>query len=239
MNPLENLLRKVPDIEQRLGYTFKNKNLLALAMIHRSFINENREIIDGHNERLEFLGDSVLGFLIAEYLYKELPTQPEGELSHLRSRLVEASSCVQYLQKLEIEPYILLSKGERMSEGRGRETILADLFEAVIGAIYLDGGYEASKQFLFANFLTDIQGLVEGPSHNWKAELQDYVQKRYQQAPIYRVMEETGPDHSKIFHISVFVREDPLGTGTGNSKKEAQQAAAFDALSKLQSQSQG
>ena len=151
MNQMENLQKNISVIEGKLGYTFRDQSLLTLAFIHCSFINENRAITQ-HNERLEFLGDSVLGMLISEYLYCYLPSTPEGELSYLRSRLVEASSCVNYVQSLNIASYVLLGKGERMNDGRGRESILADLFEAVIGAIFLDGGLEAAKNFLFHKF---------------------------------------------------------------------------------------
>src|SRR6516165_10463904 len=134
MNTTENLVKNIPAIEASLNYTFHDRSLLLLAFVHRSYINEHREV-QQHNERLEFLGDSVLGLLIAEYLYKKLPDNPEGELSYLRSRLVEASSCVNFLQKIDVGKHILLGKGERMNDGRGRESILADLFEAIIGAI--------------------------------------------------------------------------------------------------------
>lgn len=229
MNVMQNLIESTSKIEARLGYEFKDKTLLALAFIHRSFVNENRDII-GHNERLEFLGDSILGMLVAEYLYRNLPETPEGELSSLRSKLVEATSCVDYVQKLNISQHILLGKGEKMNDGRGRETILADLFEAIMGAIFLDGGIEAARDFFFNNFSDDIQKILQTPIRNWKALLQDFCQKKFQKPPIYKVLEESGPDHSKIFKISVYINDHQLGHGEGSSKKEAQQAAAEDAL---------
>ena len=232
MSTIRELLNHSSFIETKIGYTFKDRNLLALAFVHRSFVNENRDAIN-HNERLEFLGDSILGMLIAEYLYRQLPYTPEGDLSSLRSRLVEASSCVSYVQKLDLETYLLLGKGERMNDGRGRESILADLFEAVIGAIYLDGGIEAAQRFLFQNFTEDFQAIIKTPLRNWKALLQDHCQKKFQQAPCYQVLEESGPDHSKTFKISVLICNKILGHGEGASKKEAQQAAAEDAISKL------
>lgn len=231
MNQMEYLLQHVATIETKLGYLFKDRSLLTLAFVHRSFINENRMIIH-HNERLEFLGDAVLGMLISDYLYRYLPSTPEGQLSYLRSRLVEASSCVSYVQSLNIASYVLLGKGERMNDGRGRESILADLFEAIIGAIYLDGGLEAAKKFLFRNFTPQIEAILKTPLRNWKALLQDYCQKKYQQTPIYHVLQASGPDHSKVFEISVLVNQQELGRGRGASKKEAQQAAAADALSR-------
>ncbi|MEI8366389.1 MAG: ribonuclease III [Parachlamydiaceae bacterium] len=236
MNTIENLTHSIEKIESRLQYTFKDPALLILAFTHRSYINEHRSVSQ-HNERLEFLGDSVLGLLTAEYLYRELPTTPEGDLSYLRSRLVEASSCVSFVQKLELEKYLLLGRGERMNDGRGRESILADLFEAIIGAIYLDGGIEAARHFLFDNFTPNIEETVKSPLANWKALLQDYCQKIYQTTPVYKVIEEVGPDHSKNFVIAVMIFNEEKGRGLGASKKEAQQSAAADALSRIQKES--
>ncbi len=229
----EELVTNIGTIEAKVGYVFEDKNLLTLAFIHRSFINENRESIDHHNERLEFLGDSVLGLLVAEYLYRYLPETPEGELSYLRSRLVEASSCVTYVQKLDLGSHLLLGKGERMNDGRGRESILADLFEAVIGAIYIDGGIDAARRFLFKNYSTEMQSILSRPIRNWKALLQDFTQKKYQLTPLYNVVHETGPDHSKVFEIAVIVKDEEWGRGSGQSKKEAQQAAAEAAVQRL------
>lgn len=231
MKHLERLNQNLSHIEGILGYAFKDRSLLTLAFVHRSYINENREIFK-HNERLEFLGDAVLGLLISDYLYHSHPDHPEGELSYLRSRLVEASSCVHYVQALQLSSFLLLGKGERMNDGRGRESILADLFEAIIGAIYLDGGIEAAQKFLFSLFQNQIEEIIKTPLSNWKAILQDYCQKKYQKAPSYHVLEAMGPDHSKIFEISVSILDQELGRGKGASKKEAQQAAASDALSR-------
>ncbi len=233
MNPFEALILKCPEIEKQLGYEFKNKKLLALAFVHRSFFNEKKEIVKEHNERLEFLGDSVLGLIISDYLYGILPDCPEGDLSHLRSHIVEASSCVHYATKLGLADHILLGKGEKMNDGRGRDTILADFFEALIGAIYLDGGLESAAKFFFFHFLEDIEVAIKGPPRNHKAELQDYSQKKHQKPPEYRVSKESGPDHSKMFHIVVLIDGNEVGEGTGSSKKVAEQNAAEDALKKL------
>lgn len=233
MNLMQHLIDHISTIESHLGYTFHDRSLLTLAFVHRSYVNENREVTQ-HNERLEFLGDTILGMLISEYLYRHLPDLPEGELSYLRSRLVEASSCVNYVQKLQVAPFILLGRGERMNDGRGRETILADLFEAIIGAIYLDGGLEVASTFLFQNFTDQIEAIIKTPHRNWKALLQDYCQKKFQQPPFYQVLQASGPDHSKTFEIAVLVNDQEAGRGIGASKKEAQQAAAADAFSRLQ-----
>ncbi len=227
---MEDLIRKYPEIEKAIGYVFKEKLLLQLAFVHRSFYNENREKVPSHNERMEFLGDSVLGLIISDYLYNHLPDEDEGELSRLRAQLVEAASCARFLQKLSLSSYVLLGKGERMNEGRGRDTILADLFEALIGAIYLDGGLDAARGVFLTHFEGDLTTLVKEPLHNWKAELQDYSQKLYQKPPIYKVERETGPDHSKMFHVVAYLDDKEVGKGIGASKKEAEQAAAKDAL---------
>lgn len=221
-------------VEARLGYHFKNKNLLESAFVHRSFFNEHLNAVKEHNERLEFLGDSVLGMIAAEYLYLNLPHLPEGVLSDFRARLVEASSCMHFLQKLEVEPFLLLGKGEKRNAGRGRESILANLFEAIIGAIFLDGGFDAAKKFFLSNFLPEIEYILKEPPRNWKAELQDYSQKKHQKTPIYEVVEESGPSHQKHFRMAVFIDGLESGVGEGNSKKEAQQNAAKNALLKIE-----
>jgi ribonuclease III len=234
MNTLEYLHSQIPKIESKLAYTFKDPSLLQLAFVHSSYINENHSTLL-HNERLEFLGDSILNALISDYLYRILPSQPEGELSFLRSRLVSSDSCYRYIEQLNIESSLLLGKGERMNNrGRGRESILANLFEAIIGALYLDGGIAIVEKFLFNHFSKHFEEIVKTPLHNWKAQLQDYCQKYYQQSPHYQVIHESGPDHDKQFEISVFMGQKELGRGRGASKKEAQQAAAEAALSQLE-----
>jgi len=232
METFAKLRDQLETIESHVKYHFRHPELLFLSFIHRSFVNEHRDIIE-HNERLEFLGDSILGLLIAEHLYQKLPNTPEGELSTLRSRLVDAPSCMAYVHKLGVEKFLLLGKGERMNEGRGRETILADLFEAIIGAIYLDGGFDAAKTFFLEHFSDEIDAIIKAPPQNWKAMLQDYCQKKYQHPPVYTLLGEEGPDHSKVFRVSVGIDEEELGQGIGKSKKDAQQAAAAEALSRL------
>ncbi|MBX7066224.1 MAG: ribonuclease III [Parachlamydiales bacterium] len=232
MNPLEKLQSELHPIEEKLGYTFENKDHLIQSFVHRSFINEYREGPLQHNERLEFLGDSVLGLIVADFLYHRLPGHPEGQLSQLRSKLVDANSCSQYLQKLNITSYILLGKGEAMSAGKAKTSILADVFEALLGAVYLDGGLGTAKSFLIFHFENEFEAAIGSPPRNYKAELQDLSQKEFQKIPIYKVVEESGPDHAKIFHVMVFLNDQEAGIGMGSSKKEAEQRAAFDALSK-------
>jgi ribonuclease-3 len=220
-------------IEEKLKYSFYKKDLLQLAFTHRSFVNENKESVKEHNERLEFLGDSVLGLLISEFLYNLAPTLKEGDLSYLRSRLVDASTCFSLLQKLEVEGYLLLGKGEMMNAGKGRETLLADLFEAILGAIYLDGGFEKVKAFFFDHFDQIVYEIIKQPVKNWKALLQDHYQKKMQKQPHYKVLFEEGPHHEKVFCVGVFLDEMELGVGRGFSKKEAEQSAAQEAYKKL------
>lgn len=233
MQGLQHLAKKAPDLEQRLHYTFQDKTLLILALIHRSFLNEHRDLVAQHNERLEFLGDSVLGLIIADYLYHRLPSSPEGHLSQLRSKLVDASSCAAYLQKLDLSDSILLGRGERLSDGNTKPSILADVFEAIVGAIYLDGGILAARSFILTHFQSLIDHILNSPPRNYKAELQDYSQKKYQKPPQYRIAHAVGPEHQKIFHVTVSIDDQEIGCGHGNSKKEAEQKAASDALSKL------
>lgn len=238
MRTIEDLEKLHEEIEKKIGYTFQNKQLLTLAFVHRSYINEHRHVTQ-HNERLEFLGDSVLGLLIAEHLYRMLPDLSEGELSTMRARLVEASSCMNYLINLDLKRYLLLGKGERMNDGRGRESIIADLFEAIIGAIYVDGGLEEAKKFLFTQCDEEMNAILKTPLSNWKALLQNYSQREFQQPPEYKVLSESGPDHSKEFLISVEINGNEMGKGSGASKKEAQQAAAEQAMKNINEKTDG
>lgn len=239
MNAMQNLIEKSEEIEKKLSYTFKDKNLLGLAFVHRSYFNEHRQELTDHNERLEFLGDSILGLVVSEYLYSILPKENEGQLSHLKAHLVEATMCASFVHKLSLGAFLLLGKGEKMNDGRGRDTILADLFEALLGAMYLDGGMDAVKKFFWDHFHEDVQNYLREPLRNWKAEFQDYCQKKYQKPPSYKVVKELGPDHNKTFEVAAFIGENGAGIGTGASKKEAEQSAAKDALEKLKADQNG
>lgn len=234
MNPWEELKNKTADIENSLGYVFKNKDLLHLALVHSSFVNENRRLLSSHNERLEFLGDSILGASVAHYLYEKFPDLPEGELSFLRSSIVETASCAYFLQILQLQNYVLVGKGERGEDNRGRESIFADTFEAIVGAIFLDGGFESVYAFLLKNFQEHFAKIAAEPGHNYKAELQEYFQKKMQKNPVYKVMSVSGPDHAKNFEIAVFIDNEELGRANGFSKKEGEQNAAAAALKKME-----
>ena len=234
MNSLKELERHILEIEQKIDYVFKDKSLLLNAFVHRSFLNEHRATVHAHNERLEFLGDSVLGLIISEHLYHLLPTHPEGQLSQLRSKIVDAVSCAYYLQKLALADYILLGRGEKLGEGKSKTSILADAFEAIIGSIYVDGGETAARSFILGHFSEEITQVIGSPPRNCKADLQDYSQKKYQKPPRYEVVQETGPEHGKMFHVKVWINDQEMGLGIGNSKKEAEQKAAAEALAALQ-----
>ena len=234
MHSLESVQKNLPLIEERIGYVFDNKELLILSLVHRSYVNEHKDEILNHNERLEFLGDSVLGLIMSDFLYHRLPDLPEGSLSQFRSSLVDANACASSIQKVGIQEFILLGRGEARREGDPKVSILADAFEALIGAIYLDGGLDSAKVFITSHFTQEIETVIESPSRNYKAELQDYSQKKYKVAPQYNVVQETGPDHAKTFHVMVYVNEKEMGLGVGDSKKQAEQKAALEALSKVE-----
>jgi ribonuclease-3 len=233
LNPYLELKEKVIEIERRLNYCFNDNDLLLLSFVHRSFINENKKVIENHNERLEFLGDAVLNLVITEHLFKTFPKATEGKLSFLRSQIVDSNSCELYLKKLALEEYVLLGKGEKQTENRGRSSILADLFEAIVGAVYIDGGFEKAKEFLLTSFEEEIKSFLEMPSRNYKAKLQTYCQRKYNEPPCYKIADERGPDHSKTFDIIACVEDIELGKGSGLSKKEAEQEAAKNALESL------
>lgn len=221
-------------VEAKIGYRFHDRKWLKLALVHRSFWNEHKNEVEGHNERLEFLGDAVLGLIVSEHLFRLHPDISEGILSDYRAQLVGASPCALYLRKLDLQESLLLGRGEeRRAPSKGRETILADFFEAIVGAIYLDGGIEKVKSFFFSHFREEIDSKLERPLRNWKAELQDFVQKQYRVPPRYEVVEERGPAHARTFTVALFVQEEKWAQGEGESKKEAETAAARAALERL------
>jgi ribonuclease III len=233
MHQLDILKNNFNSIEKKIGYFFKNKDILLQSFVHKSFVNEYRELVENDNERLEYLGDSVLGLIVSWFLYEKLPLEPEGKLSQLRSLIVDATSCFGYIKKLELDEHVLLGRGEIQNQGKGRENILADVFEALIGAIFIDGDFDTAKEFFLNNFSEDIEHVIQTPSINDKAILQDYYQKTFQKIPRYEVLKEEGPEHNKKFYVAVYIDEDMLAEGEGLSKKQAQQDAASNALKKL------
>ena len=230
----DSLLADIPKIERTLCYTFTNKSLLASALLHRSFLNENKNVPCDHNERLEFLGDSVLNLLLAEYLFQKFPKKPEGELSRFRSHAVSSQSCTCYMEKLDLASFILVGRGERLQAGKGRTSIIADAFEAILGAIYLDSDLDKARSFFFSQFKTVVDEITSAPSKNYKALLQELVQKEVHVMPEYRLHTATGPDHNRQFEVGVFLENSLIGKGLGSTKKEAEQQAAGEALHLLQ-----
>lgn len=219
-------------LEDKLQYTFKKKGLLIKALTHSSYSNENGEGRLGCNERLEFLGDSLLGFIVAEYLYKHYKDKPEGEMTRLRAELVCEPSLVKVAKRLQLGEHLLLGKGEEQGGGRNRASILADAVEAVIAAIYLDGGKKAAEKFVKKQIL-DVMG-KEKKISDYKTALQELVQKNGGESPVYRLVGEAGPDHDKVFYAEVLINGQVRGRGSGKSKKEAEQAAAGAALESIE-----
>lgn len=217
--------------EESIGVTFNNKSLLAQAFTHRSYINEHRASGLAHNERLEFLGDAVLELVITEYLYAKYPDKPEGELTSFRSALVNTSTISTVAMGLGMNEYLLLSRGESKDIGRARQYILANTFESVIGALYLDGGYEAAKVFIAANLFNLIDTIVtEGLFRDSKSRFQEQAQEHAGITPNYGAVSEEGPDHDKKFTVGVFLGSEEVARGDGKSKQEAEQVAARRAL---------
>lgn len=222
-------------LDQILGYQFKDPQIIHTALTHSSYRHEAKHEMMGHNERLEFLGDQVFGLLVSEYLYKKFPDSEEGTLSHLRAHLVEAPSCAHYAVALGLQNYIKLGKGELRNQGKGRESLIADLFEAIMGALFLDGGFDAVYIFFTEKLCPLLEEHLKNPPLNYKAELQKICQRDNKTHPIYKVLEESGPEHSKLFTIGVYRHEELLGLGVGNSKKQAEMQAAKIALETLSS----
>ena len=217
--------------EEKIGVKFKDKNLLRQAFIHRSYLNENPSLGLEQNERLEFLGDAVLELAITEYLYEKYPKKTEGEMTALRAALVNSITLSEAASELNIGDFMLLSKGEAKSLGKARQYILANAFEALIGAIYLNGGYEETFDFLEKNLFGKIEEVIE--KKLWidaKSLFQEKAQELESVTPAYKVLAESGPDHEKVFTIGVFLGDELITDGYGASKQEAEQDAARKAL---------
>ena len=220
-------------MEEKLGVSFKNKELLETSLVHRSYLNEHKNFSLPQNERLEFLGDAVLELVVTEYLYRNYPN-PEGELTNFRSALVNHRILSKIADRLNLGDYILLSRGEAKDTGRARQIILANAIEAVIGAMYLDQGFEVCHKFIDREVLVELPNIMAAGSYiDPKSQLQELIQEREGVTPNYRVLAESGPDHAKVFEIGVFVNSKLIGKGNGHSKQEAEIAAAADALKQL------
>ena len=219
------------ELEKKLNYTFRNQELLREALNHSSYANEHRSQGLGSNERLEFLGDSVLGFVTAEYLFARHPDLPEGDLTRIRAALVCEQSLHEVAQKLNLGSYLKLGKGEEAGGGRQRASILADATESVFAAVYLDGGLEAARALIHRVLLDkERETDVEERRRDYKTELQELVQRRPEQVLRYEMTGTSGPDHDRVFSFRVLLNGQVAGTGEGRSKKEAEQAAARCAL---------
>ena len=222
----------ISELEQKLQYTFRNVSLLETALTHSSWANERRGRCQC-NERLEFLGDSVLGMTVAEHLYRTFPDMPEGRMTRLRAELVCEQSLHQVALGLGLGAYIRLGKGEEHTGGHERPSILADAVEAVIAALYLDGGLAPARAFVHRRVLTDVTAHLSGSSMDYKTRLQELVQQKSGQTLAYEMVGASGADHSKVFTARVSLNGEPVGEGSGRTKKEAEQMAARSALERL------
>lgn len=215
---------------EKLGFEYKNIDYLVTALTHRSYVNEHKKSVSEHNERLEFLGDAVLELVVTDYLFRNFP-DPEGTLTSWRAALVRTESIGEAGDALGYEPLLRMSRGEKNGSRRARQQILANAFEAVIGSIYLERGYADAEVFISKHILSKLDGILK--SGSWrdpKSHLQEVSQRIDNQTPQYRVLEEVGPDHDKIFTLGVFVGDKLMGQGTGPSKQQAQQQAARAAI---------
>ena len=223
-------MKELEELEKAIGYSFHNPALLKNALIHSSFANETKAPL-GSNERLEFLGDSVLGFVVADHLYKHFPDWPEGHLTKTRATLVCEKACCGFSQEMEVGKYLYLSHGEQNSGGRTRSSILADAFESITAAIYLDGGLTPASEFILRFVLPALKTLHQkAPFKDYKTKLQEIIQKNPGETLSYLLTGESGPDHDKHFTVEVHLNSNVIGKGGGRSKKEAEQQAAREAL---------
>ncbi len=219
--------------EQSLGLVFKDRTLIQRAFTHRSFINENPKSGLEHNERFEFLGDAVIELIVTDYLFRNFPNSTEGELTAYRSALVNAIIMGEVATVLNMNDYLLLSKGEAKDTGRARQTILANTYESFVGGLYLDQGYEPCKKFIIDTLIPRLEDIIKMKSwKDAKSQVQEEAQERLGLTPAYKVLSESGPDHDKYFNIGIFFGEQKIAEGKGKSKQEAQQTAAQNALEK-------
>lgn len=227
----------MPDLsalQALLGITFSEPSLLEQAVVHSSYINENPAFPLGHNERLEFLGDAILGYIVADKLYQEFPDLTEGEMTKLRAALVRRDTLARVARSIGLGDFLHMGKGEEASGGRNKTPNLAGALEAVIAAAYLDRGADIGRELVLRLLDKELSKVIShGMSIDYKSRLQEIIQSRYQLAPVYRLVAEAGPDHDKIFTVEVIAGDSILGTGTGKSKKLAETEAARLALDKL------
>lgn len=224
-------MKNFENLEKNLGTKFKNKDLLTQAFVHRSYLNENPDFNLEHNERLEFLGDAVIELIVTAHLYKEYPKKAEGDLTNWRAALVNAKMLSSVSEELGFNDYLLLSRGETKELGKARSYILANTFEAFVGATYLDSGYEPADKFITKFLLKNLPGIIKDGSYkDSKSHFQEQSQEKVGVTPVYKVIKESGPDHQKKFVIGVFLEKDKIAEGEGSSKQEAEESAAKNAL---------
>ena len=224
-------------LQKKIGISFSSKTLLKTAFVHRSYLNEHKKYKGPSNERLEFLGDAALSIVVSSFLYEKFPNAPEGKLTTSRAALVRTETLAKIAKNLSLGKHLVLSKGEEDTGGRENPSILANTFEALVGAIYLDRGIAKVGEFLKKTVLSDWKSLIESAVPDNKSKLQEFVQRKYHVSPIYKLISSWGPDHARQFEIDVFVGEKKMGRGTGNNKQSAAQNAAKDALTRLASKS--
>lgn len=230
--------KNLKKFENLIGIDFKNKSLLEQAFIHRSYLNEHPNFRLGHNERLEFLGDAVLELIVSKYLYSEFSKKPEGELTSLRSSIVRGAMLAKVAKEINVGDFLFCSKGEEKSGGKARELILANTFEALVGAIYLDQGYNKANEFVSKFLLIHLSEIIEKQLYrDPKSTLQEWSQESKGITPRYSVLEESGPDHDKIFLVGVYIGDELVSKGKGSSKQKAQEDAASNALNVIKVQS--
>lgn len=223
------------ELERKLGVVLKDHDLLKRALTHKSYANEYKLGAQAHNERLEFLGDAVLEVCVSHLLMERFPNDPEGELSKLRAAVVNETELARLARELDLGHYLYIGRGEEQTGGREKPSLLSNTFEAILGAIYLDRGFARAFQFVRKHYRTSIEEVSEtGFAQDYKTRLQEAVQAVFKTIPQYKLIRSFGPDHAKIFEVQLLINEEAYGSGTGSSKKQAEQEAAREALAKLQ-----
>ncbi|MCP6726600.1 MAG: ribonuclease III [Patescibacteria group bacterium] len=224
-------MKDLKELEKKLKIKFKNKDLLTQAFVHRSYLNENPEFALSNNERLEFLGDAVLELVVTKELFKKYPDKSEGDLTAWRASLVNAKMLVTMANEMNFSSFLLLSRGEKKEQGKGRDYILANTFEAFIGAIYLDQGLKTAEKLIIEHLMPKLPDIIDnGLFMDGKSTFQEKAQEKVQITPTYKVLKEWGPDHARHFTIGVFLNKEKAGEGEGSSKQEAEVKAAENAI---------
>lgn len=227
-------MAQLESLEEKLGIQFRNRDFLKEALTHRSYINENPSWSLPHNERLEFLGDAVLELIATEFLYERFPEHDEGKLTSIRAAFVNYLMLSRAARDIQLEKYLFLSKGEMNDTRKAKDVILANAFEALIGALYLDQGIRAAKKLIMEFVLSNLDEVMsKGLYRDPKSTLQEYAQEKMKVTPVYKILHEEGPDHEKQFRVGVFLGEEMLGEGNGTFKQEAETRAAEAALARL------